>query len=56
VATYDGIADAMRERFGGLVDGNGVMFPGDAPEALQREINQSIREIPSPFEGWSTAW
>ena len=47
---------AVRERFGGLVDGNGVMFPAEAPVELQREVNQSIREIPCTFEGFATDW
>jgi probable F420-dependent oxidoreductase len=56
VAPYDGIVDAVRERFGGLVDGTGVMFPPDAPAGLQREINQEIRAIPSPFRGFPKTW
>jgi len=56
VATYDGIVDAVRKRFGGLVDGNGVMFPEDAPEGVQREILQELRGIPSPFVGFATSW
>ena len=56
VATYDGIGAAVKERFGGLVDGNGVMFPADAPDGVQREVNQALRELPTPFEGHPTDW
>lgn len=54
VATYDGIAESVRERFGGLVDGNGVMFPDDAPDGARREVVRDVQAIPCAFRGFPT--
>jgi len=52
VATYDGLVDAVRERFGGLSDRIALGFPKGTPDGLARELLYDIDEIPVGFAGW----
>lgn len=54
-ATYDGLAKAIEERFGGAADSIDLEFPADAPVGLQRELVADIRRIPHRFTGFDTA-
>jgi len=53
-ATYDGLAAAVAERFGGAADSIDLEFPADAPSGLQRELLAEIRRIPHRFTGFDT--
>jgi probable F420-dependent oxidoreductase len=54
VATYDRLAAAIEERFGGIADALALELPAD-PE-LAREIVRGVQRIPSRFEGHAAAW
>ena len=54
VATHDGLAAAIEERFGGIVDTLTLQLPGE-PDRV-REIVRGVQRIPSPFEGHAGAW
>jgi probable F420-dependent oxidoreductase len=54
-ATYDGLAPAIAERFGGAADSIDLEFPADAPSGLQRELLADIRRIPHRFTGFDAA-
>jgi probable F420-dependent oxidoreductase len=56
VATYDGLADALAERFGGITDNVTLGFGGDVDRGLVAEILRDVRKIESPFEGHLTDW
>jgi probable F420-dependent oxidoreductase len=53
-ATYDGLAHAIAERFGGAADSIDLEFPADAPVGLQRQLLADIRRIPHRFNGFDT--
>ena len=53
-ATYDGLAHAIAERFGGAADSIDLEFPADAPVGLQRQLLADIRRIPHRFTGFDT--
>jgi probable F420-dependent oxidoreductase len=53
VATYDGLVDAIRDRFGGLCDRVALGFPRATPDGLVRELLCDVAKIPAPFRGWS---
>jgi probable F420-dependent oxidoreductase len=53
-STYDGLAQAIAERFGGAADSIDLEFPADAPSGLQRELLADIRRIPHRFTGFDT--
>jgi probable F420-dependent oxidoreductase len=55
-ATYDGLATAIAERFGGAADSIDLNFPPDAPPGLQRELLADIHRIPHRFIGFDTNW
>jgi probable F420-dependent oxidoreductase len=54
-ATYDGLRDAIAERFGGLIDTVTLGFPSATDPGLVREIVQDVRSIPSPFRSFALA-
>ncbi len=56
VATYDTLTDAIRTRFGGLVDAIAVGFPRNTERGLVRELVEDLRSIPSPFQGFPKEW
>ena len=51
--TYDELAKAVKERFGGLSDRIALAFPKSTPEGLARELLADVRRIPAPFQGWA---
>lgn len=55
-ATYDGLARAIEERFGGAADSCDLTFPPHTPIGLQRELLADIRGIPHLFSGFDTDW
>ena len=55
-ATYDGLAAAVADRFGGAADSIDLTFPPDAPPGLRRELLADIRRIPHRFAGFDTNW
>jgi probable F420-dependent oxidoreductase len=54
VATYDGLAAAIEERFGGITDTLTLQVAADP--GLLREIVQEVRRIPCRFEGHAGQW
>ncbi len=56
-AQYEGIAEAIAARFGGVVDTVALEFlPGDSA-ATRRKVIEAVRKIPHRFEGFRTeAW
>ena len=54
-ATYDGIAKAVEERFGGIADSIAMDF-SQAEPGLQRELLTDLRRIPTAFTGYSEDW
>jgi probable F420-dependent oxidoreductase len=52
-STYDRLAQAIAERFGGAADSIDLEFPADAPSGLQRELLAEIRRIPHRFNGFN---
>jgi probable F420-dependent oxidoreductase len=56
VARYEDLPAAIEKQFGGITDGTGLGFAPGAPAGLRRELIQDLQRIPSPFEGFSTAW
>lgn len=53
-ATYDGLAGAVADRFGGVADSIDLDFPPDAPPGLRRELLADIRRVPHRFVGFNT--
>ncbi len=56
IARYDGLAEAIRERFGGISDSLTLEFPPETPRARVAEILEEIKSVPSEFEGFATQW
>jgi probable F420-dependent oxidoreductase len=54
--TYDVIADAIAQRFGGVADSIDLDFPPDTPIEVQRDVLTEIHRIPHTFTGFDTAW
>ena len=54
IGTYDEIAGAIADRFGGLVDTVGIPFPADADPGAVRAVVQAVQAIPGQFEGFRT--
>ena len=50
-APYEGLADAVRQRFGGLVDTIALDLPADVPRATRRAVVAAIQAIPHKFAG-----
>jgi probable F420-dependent oxidoreductase len=55
-ATYDHLAAAIDDRFGGAADSIDLNFPPDTPPGLQRELLADIHRIPHRFTGFDTNW
>ena len=53
-APYEGIAEAIERRFGGVVDSVTLDFPPGTPAATRREVAAAIQRIPSGFRGFRT--
>lgn len=53
-APYDGLADAIERRFGGLVDTITLQFGRDDTPQTQRTVIEAIHRIPHSFSGFNT--
>jgi hypothetical protein len=54
--TYDSIANAINERFGGVADSIDMHFPPNTAIGLMKELVADIRSIPHTFAGFNTNW
>ncbi len=54
--TYDGIAKALEDRFGGIADSVELHFPAGIAPGLAKELVADIRRIPHTFAGFNTNW
>ena len=55
-ATYDKLADAVADRFGGISDAVSIDFlPGD-DEKTRRRVVDGLKRIPGNFEGFKTSF
>ena len=54
--TYDQLAAAVEQRFGGIADSIDLHFPAGTPVGLQRELVTDIKRIPHTFAGFDTNW
>jgi len=54
VATYDRLADAVTERFGGITDSITLDFPASTPAGLVGELLSDLKTIPSAFRGFAS--
>lgn len=52
-APYEGIAEAIARRFGGVVDSVSLEFAPDTPAATRRGVVEAIQRIPSHFRGFT---
>jgi len=55
-ATYDGLAKAIDDRFGGVADSVDLHFPDTTPVGLMKELLTEIHRIPHTFAGFNTNW
>ena len=53
IATYDQLAGAIAERFGGISDSLTLDFAPGTPPELASELLQDLRDIPSAFTGFA---
>ncbi len=53
-APYDGIAEAIERRFGGLVDSVTIDFVPGTKAATRRNVVAAIQRIPSAFQGFQS--
>ena len=51
-APYEGIAEAIERRFGGLVDSVTLEFAPDTPATTRRQVIADIQRIPNRFRGF----
>lgn len=56
VGTHREIAARIAERFGGLSDAISLRAEGAAGDDVPREVIAEIQAIPTPFQGYQTAW
>jgi hypothetical protein len=54
--TYDGLAKAIEERFGGVADSIDLHFPAGIAPGLAKELVSDIHRIPHTFAGFNTNW
>ena len=52
-APYEGLAEAMEKRFGGIVDAVSVDFVDGTPASVRRETIAALRKIPNTFTGFT---
>ena len=52
-APYEGLAEAMEKRFGGIVDAVSVDFVDGTPASVRRETIAALRKIPNTFTGFA---
>ena len=51
-APYEGLAEAISARFGGIVDAVGVDFVDGTPASVRRDTIAALQKIPSVFTGF----
>ena len=56
VATYDRLADAVAERFGGISDSITLDFGSGTPPGLAAELISDLKKIPTAFTGFPDSW
>jgi hypothetical protein len=49
-APYDGLAEAVEKRYGGIVDAVSVDFVTGTPASVRRETIAALQKIPSQFQ------
>jgi probable F420-dependent oxidoreductase len=54
--TYDALAAAIEQRFGGLADSVDIHFPAGIAAGLAKELVSDIHRIPHTFAGFNTNW
>ena len=52
-APYEGLAEAVEKRFGGIVDTVSVDFVDGTPASVRRDTIAALRRIPSVFTGFA---
>jgi hypothetical protein len=52
-APYEGIAEAIAARFGGIVDTVSIDFARGTSAATRRDVIAGIQRIPSAFRGFA---
>ena len=55
-ATYDKLADAVADRFGGIADAVSVDFLPEDDQATRRKVIEGLKRIPKSFEGFRTSF
>lgn len=55
-ATYDKLAEAVADRFGGIADTVSVDFLPEDDEKTRRRVIDGLRRIPASFEGFKTSF
>ena len=53
-APYEGIAEAIEKRFGGVVDSVSLEFAPGTPASTRRDVVAAVQRIPSGFKGFRT--
>ena len=53
-APYEGIAEAIARRFGGVVDSVSIEFVPGTPASTRRDVVAAIQRIPGRFKGFAT--
>jgi probable F420-dependent oxidoreductase len=53
-APYEGLADAVRKRYGGIVDAVSVDFVDGTPPSVRRGTIEALKKIPSRFKGFAS--
>jgi hypothetical protein len=52
-APYDGLAEAVEKRYGGIADAVSVDFVDGTPASVRRGTIEALKKIPSGFRGFS---
>jgi hypothetical protein len=52
-APYEGLADAVQQRYGGIVDAVSVDFVEGTPASVRRETIAALQKIPGQFMGFA---
>ena len=52
-APYEGLAEAVQQRYGGIVDAVSVDFVAGTPASVRRETIAALQKIPGQFKGFA---
>lgn len=55
-ATYDRLADAVADRFGGIADAVSIDFLPEDDSTTRRKVVDGLKRIPKSFEGFKTSF